>query len=206
MNAVPYCPDRRLPGASRTVLRPFAASGPRLDQKGTPVQELFLERQRGLKAVPKGPPTLTGNVIPDDRRTNADHQGTLEPTWEPLTSRCSLPSVGAFTVRGQARAMVEHSATHASWRSVEGHCRDKSCPALADTRSHFTRGVDPRLRAPWSSSSEDGERRWCNDRLLELIVDTPSRPVRHCRTEEAQHHWHRSVELPPVVTLAQGAV
>jgi hypothetical protein len=55
LNAVPYCPDRRLPGDSGIVLRPSVAAGQPLVHQGTPVQELVLGCQVGLKAVPKGP-------------------------------------------------------------------------------------------------------------------------------------------------------
>jgi len=58
LNAVPYCPDRRLPGDSRTAAGPSAPSGQPLVLQGTPVQELFLGFQVGLKAVPKGPLVL----------------------------------------------------------------------------------------------------------------------------------------------------
>ena len=64
LNAVPYCSDRQLPGDSRTVVGPSAASDQPLVQQGTPVQKLFLGFQVGLKAVPKGPPLLTWELVP----------------------------------------------------------------------------------------------------------------------------------------------
>ncbi len=75
----PYCPDRRLLGDSRTVLRPSAASGKPLVQQGTPVQQPILRCLEGLKAVPKGPPSCenrTSSLV--DRGFSGLHLPTEE--------------------------------------------------------------------------------------------------------------------------------
>ncbi len=56
LKAVPYYPDRRLPGDSRTVLRPCGTFGQPPHLQGTPGQKRVLACLEGMKVVTKGPP------------------------------------------------------------------------------------------------------------------------------------------------------
>jgi hypothetical protein len=112
LNAVPYCPDRRLPGDSRTVVGPSAASGRPLVLQGTPVQELSLRCQQGLKAVPKGPPAQTLN-----RRFTRRHR----PIFALRGTTCR-----AYRSRRAARAGPEHAGAVTGLLGAPSLCREGS--------------------------------------------------------------------------------
>ncbi len=120
LNAVPYCPDRRLPGDSGIVLRPSAAAGQPLVHQGTPVQELVLGCQVGLKAVPKGPPKKPQVILGflAIAHPGGNHLGADVPFRSGQPGRRALlrwfndPPVGADDRRG--------TKPRRTWKLVDG--------------------------------------------------------------------------------------